>query len=103
MASALVTKCEINTMKPLACVSSLLLLTTLGACISDPKVVEEDFGKSVRQMVNGQIAEPAVASNPELEGPLLIDGVAASESVGGYREAAKRPTKREGISFSVFE
>ena len=75
----------------------------LSGCISDPKIVEEDFGKSVQQMINGQIADPAVASNPDLEGPLLIDGVAASESVLGYRKDAKRPEKRQAVDFSLFE
>ena len=62
----------------------------LSGCIIDPTHVEDDFGNSVRQMVAAQIYDPEAATMPDPEPPLLVDGVAASQSVIGYREDAKR-------------
>lgn len=69
-----------------------LILLGLSGCISDPKYVEEEFGLSVKQMVEAQIYDPAAASNPLAAPPELIDGTAASESILGYREESKRET-----------
>lgn len=69
------------------------LSTLASGCISDPKFVEEDFGNSVRQMVQSQIYDPAAASTPSELPPESQDGVTSSTSVEDYQEHSKRPKK----------
>lgn len=66
------------------------LITVLSACSMDPVHVEEDFGNSVRQMVIGQISDPAGAANPSIDAPDLLDGSAAEKSILSYRKDAAR-------------
>lgn len=87
-----------NTLRPrtiyLTCLGSMVLLST--ACSStDARRVEKDFGNSVRQMVQAQIYDPQIAHQPPILGPNLLDGVAGSESVTGYREAAETTRQLE--------
>ena len=80
----------------------VLMQIGLSGCIIDPTVVEDDFGQSVRQMVEGQIYDPVTASNPSVDGPLIVDGVVVGTIVGGYREAAKRKADSTNtITFTV--
>ena len=80
----------------------VLLQLSLTSCISDPKHVENDFGTSVRQMVDAQIYDPAAASQPDLIPPLIIDGTVAGTGIDGYRADAKRKEKASSnITFSV--
>lgn len=85
-----------------AVAGKILALTALTAlsgmglgCVSDPNFVEEDFGNSVRQMVQGQIYDPAAASTPSELPPDSQDGVTSSTSVEDYREHSKRPKKEQ--------
>ena len=81
-----------------ACIFASFIVLT--GCIIDPKHVEEDFGKSVRQMVNAQIYDPVIASNPAELGPETIDGPVSATSVEEYREGAKKE-KDNPITFSI--
>lgn len=66
--------------------SGIVLLVT--ACSwTEPARVEEDFGRSVRNMVAEQIFDPATARTPSTGVP-GIDGTAASAAVAGYGKAA---------------
>lgn len=67
----------------LACTAILTSSCTMG-----PEYVEEDFGLSVRQMVEGQILDPEAATNPLSDPSDMLDGVAAEESLNGYRKRA---------------
>lgn len=73
-----------------------LTVATLGAtlltasCAMGPVRVEEDFGRSVRQMVDAQISDPAVAADPSRHAPDRLDGAAAEEALSGYREGGRR-------------
>lgn len=79
-----------------------LLQVSLAGCISDANYVEDDFGTSVRQMVDAQIYDPAAASQPDLIPPLLIDGEVVGTTVEGYRQDAKREDKAgSNIVFSI--
>lgn len=69
--------------------SALALFVLLTGCVIDPKNVEEDFGKSVKQMVDAQIYDPKAATNPDLIAPLILDGSAAGSSVETVREKSK--------------
>ena len=88
-------------------IKTVLTIASVGfvaGCSMDPSRVEEDFGKSVRQMVAAQIADPEAASNPDLDGPDLLDGVAGEYSVDAYRDRAKgesADSNNSGITISV--
>ena len=80
----------------------VLLQLSVTGCISDPKQVEDDFGSSVKQMVNAQIYDPVAASQPDSMPPLILDGAVAGTGVDGYRTDAKRKEKASSnISFSI--
>jgi len=80
----------------------LLASIALSGCISDPKYVEEDFGKSVTQMINAQIYDPKAASQPDELPPLLVDGEVATIGVDGYRESTKRKdSKPSNVSITL--
>ena len=65
---------------------------TLAACVTtDPTRVEEDFGNSVRHMVNAQIYDPEAARNPPKAPPMGIDGVQAEAVMDVYREHVGDP------------
>lgn len=66
----------------------------LSACAStdtDPTRVEQDFGRSVQQMVDGQIYDPEAARNPRKSPPKGIDGVQAEAAMEAYREHVGDP------------
>ena len=64
----------------------LLLVVFLSACnTSDPLRVEEDFGNSVHQMVQGQIHDPNAALFPDPEPPMTLDGIQAGNTLESYR------------------
>lgn len=67
----------------------------LTGCVLDPRHVEDDFGKSVKQMISAQIYDPKAASQPDELPPLLLDGEVAGTSMDGYREDAKRKEKSD--------
>lgn len=73
------------------------LLTT--SCAMGPTHVEDDFGRSVRQMVDAQISDPAVAADPSPNAPDRLDGVGAQETLSGYREGARR--SRDGAGREI--
>ena len=64
----------------------LLLVVFLTGCnTSDPQRVEEDFGNSVHQMVQGQIHDPNAALFPDPEPPMTLDGIQAGNTLESYR------------------
>jgi len=62
------------------------------ACTTfDPVHVEQDFGNSVRQMVQNQIYDQEAAFNPGTEPSLSTDGVMLQEAIKAYRDDVTRP------------
>ena len=82
--------------------SLLASVSTLTACsFMDPVEVEEDFGQSVRQMVQEQIYDTQTAHQPALNAPDVLDGVSGAYAIDGYRANAKtsrdnKPTPETG-------
>lgn len=93
---------QLNCMdRKLKILSLTLFMMSISACTTAPEYVEEDFGVSVRQMVEAQIYDMPTAINPGDIPPEIIDGVVVSETVQGYREEAKR--KDEAANNVIFE
>ena len=74
-------------MRTLAIIAALLL----GGCAwHEPTRVEEDFGKSVRQMIDAQTVSPVSATRPALRGPERLDGASAVHTVDRYEGSSKK-------------
>lgn len=79
----------------------LVLMVFVCGCVADPVYVEEDFGQSVTQMLNGQIADPKTASNPDLQPSDLLDGAVGRNSVESYRRLSELENIRKPGSFEI--
>ncbi len=76
----------------IATAAVVLAAMTLAACTTtDPTRVEEDFGNSVRHMVNAQIYDQEAAQNPPKDPPMGIDAVQAEAVLKVYREHVGDP------------
>jgi hypothetical protein len=76
-----------------AVLSAALLLT---ACTwSDPVRVEQDFGKSVRNMVKAQTYNPEASRNPPVDPPKRLDGTKGNRALETYRGDVARPAEVE--------
>lgn len=82
---------------------ALLSIALLSACSSTDAVrVEEDFGKSVHQMIEAQIHDPQAARTPPAEAPGEFDGVKAGAILETYRTSNAKPQKvQEGMSIII--
>jgi len=91
---------EISTMhnieKTLGSGAVLALLLTAGCAITqEPARVDEDFGNSVRNMVDAQIYNHAAAQNPPVDPPLALDGQKGQNALEAYRKDVAKPKKVE--------
>lgn len=67
----------------LACAAIVLAAT---ACSTDPVRVKQDFGNSVRNMIDSQIANPEAARQPSTELPGGLDGARGEKVIGTHRD-----------------
>jgi hypothetical protein len=65
--------------------------------------VDEDYGQSVRQMVQAQTFDPAAASNPPELAPEITDGARLQNALDVYRkDVAKGNTEvKQPVIFEV--
>jgi hypothetical protein len=67
----------------------------LAGCAStannDPQRVEQDYGRSVNQMIEGQIYDPQAARKPAADPPMGLDGVQGEEVLKTHREHVGDP------------
>ncbi len=77
----------------------------LGSCTwSDPVRVEEDFGNSVRNMIQAQTYDPDAARNPAVEPPRGIDGTKANRTLDAYRGDIGKPAEiKQPINIEIGE
>jgi hypothetical protein len=76
----------------------------LTAGCAGPSALEEDFGKSVRQMRYVQTYDKTTLLEPQLEPVRGIDGQAAAETLKDYRKTFSTPTTdpiKQEIIFTV--
>lgn len=60
-------------------------LLMFGCTANDPVRVEQDFGNSVRHMVDSQIYNPEAARNPPVSPPTDFDGEKGENVLESYR------------------
>lgn len=77
-------------------VLTLVVIGNVGCGFSEPRRVENDFGNSVRQMVQEQIHDPATASEPLVNAPDYLDGESADLTIDAIRDG--RTTNSSGNS-----
>ena len=71
-----------------------LLLVTLAGCVStEPLRVEEDFGKSVNQMIQAQTYNPEAAARTESLPVKEMDGKMAIDTLEALRKDTSRNTE----------
>ncbi len=73
----------------------LVLALSLGCTSTDPVRVEQDFGSSVRNMVQQQTYDPTAAVNPTAEPPMSYDGYKAKRTLETYRGDIAHPEEAE--------
>jgi hypothetical protein len=82
----------ISTIKLSGAVLSAVLLLT--ACTnSDPVRVEQDFGKSVRNMVKAQTYNPEASQYPPVDPPKRLDGTRGNRALETYRGDVAKPAE----------
>jgi type IV pilus biogenesis protein CpaD/CtpE len=50
--------------KPIFLVAATVAITFVGVGCSNPTRTEADYGRSVREMINAQVADPTTLTNP---------------------------------------
>lgn len=75
----------------LAFVATFGLLLATGCTHSDPVRVEQDYGNSVRHMLNAQIYNPEAAEHPIIDPPRPLDGEKAEAVIRSYRSDVPKP------------
>lgn len=84
----------ISTIKLSGTVSSLSAALLLTACTySDPVRVEQDFGKSVRNMVKAQTYNPEASRHPPVDPPKRLDGTMGNRALETYRGDVAKPAE----------
>ena len=70
--------------------NALALAMAFGASLlagcADTPLADEDYGSSVRQMIQAQTFDPAAASNPPALAPEITDGARLEEALEVYRK-----------------
>ncbi len=67
------------------------VLLAAGCTHSDPVRVEEDFGNSVRHMIDAQIYNPEAAEHPIIDPPRPLDGPKGEAVLDAYRADVPKP------------
>ena len=80
------------------------VIAGLSAGCAGPTALEDDFGKSVKQMQYVQTYDKTTLLDPQLDPVLGVDGQAAVDTLKDYRKTFTKPTsdpvKRE-IIFTI--
>ncbi len=84
-------------------VASFVAALLLSACTwSDPVRVEQDFGKSVRNMIEAQTYNPQASRHPPVDPPEVLDGTVGNRVLETYRgDIAKPEVVQQPIRINV--
>ncbi len=81
---------------------TLALVGCASTASTDPVRVEDDFGHSVKQMIDAQTYNPKAAKKPASEPPEGLDGVQGEAILKTYREDVGSPESvREDVRIDV--
>ena len=82
--------------------SAAVLIT--GCTYSDPARVEQDFGKSVRNMVKAQTYNPEASRRPRVGPPEGLDGNRGNRALEAYRGDVAKPEEiKQPIQINIGE
>jgi len=84
-----------NIDKNLASGALAACLLSAGCSTLEPTRLDEDFGNSVRNMVDAQIGNRAAAENPPVNPPMALDGQRGWNVLEAYREDVAKPKEVE--------
>lgn len=80
----------------------LLPALLLGGCATQPTTTEQEFGASVRQMIQAQINDPSTITNPSDQVVERTDGQMLGGALEAYRQTIADPASAaEEITISV--
>lgn len=68
-----------------------LLMVLMAGCATKPTISQENFGASVRQMIEAQTNDPQAARNPDPEAISILDGQQAVEVIEVHRKHVAKP------------
>ena len=71
-----------------ACLAVIIVCV---GCASKTERLDNDFGKSYRNMVEAQIYNPDAARNPPLDPPMTLDGEKGELILKTYRQDTGKP------------
>jgi len=93
---------NMKTYQTLAVLVGLPVVVMLGACTTEPTLTEQNFGDSVRQMIQAQTHDPSTITTPSTETIEGTDGRRAGNVLEAYRtDVAKPASVNEDIVISV--
>lgn len=93
----------ISTIKLSGAVLALSAAVLITACTySDPVRVEQDFGKSVRNMIKAQTYNPEASRHPPVGPPEGLDGNRGNRALETYRgDVAKPEEVKQPIQINI--
>jgi hypothetical protein len=80
-----------NRQKPIVTLVGLIGVASLGACVHEPTTLEQNFGSSVRSMIEAQTYDPSTLSSPSTETLDGGDGQRTEAVLERYRSDIARP------------
>jgi len=92
-----------NTSKMLA-IAAAASATALVGCTTKPTLTEQNYGVSVRQMIEQQTYDPSTLTNPSTATVESSDGQRAGNALEAYRRGVTQPeTANQGVDISIDE
>jgi type IV pilus biogenesis protein CpaD/CtpE len=82
-----------TTVKVMSFTGLLTCVVVAGCSMHEPTRVDENFGNSVRHMVQMQTYNPEAARRPSTEPPTELDGEKAGAVLDSYRTAVGKPSE----------
>jgi hypothetical protein len=86
----------------LVAVTGIIILSACADGNYRPYRVDDNFGRTERQLVKAQIADPQAAENPPADSPRKMDGYAGVNTIGGYRDGFSLQTSQpQGLTINI--
>lgn len=66
-----------------------------------PYVLDDSFGKSAKQLVKAQIADPQAAAHPPVNSPKKLDGYAGVKIIKSYRDTFGQDSQIQPLTINI--